>query len=316
MNVMTKETKKRTLYYGKGDLFVYRTYANPLYVGEAIPESNFAGNNNIIMALNVTFEVRGDQFLSSFVEGDNTMLVATDSMKNFILRHAASYEGATVEGFIEFVSRRFMEIYPQAESIRMKADRLPFDSVSIAENGKFTESDIVFQRSHNHHSSATLELSRENGQISVDSCISGISDLQLIKVSGSSFSGFIRDEYTTLPETSDRPLFIYLNISWIYEEASDALMADRYVFAEQIRDMANLIFHQNHTPSIQNLIYLIGGKVLARFPQLAEIRFESNNRTWETIVDVIPGSKGKVFTEPRPPFGFQGFSMTREDLTD
>jgi urate oxidase/2-oxo-4-hydroxy-4-carboxy-5-ureidoimidazoline decarboxylase len=313
---MTKENKKRTMYYGKGDVFVYRTYAKPLYAVENIPESRFTGISNVIMALNVTFEVRGEQFLSSFVEGDNTQIVATDSMKNFILRHAALYEGATVEGFLEFISSRFLEIYSQAESIRMIAERLPFDPVTIAANGSFTESGLVFQRSHNDHSFSFLEIERVDGQLSVISQFSGISDLQLIKVSGSSFSGFIRDEYTTLPETADRPLFIYLNMSWIYDQASDAFTAERYVFAEQIRDMAALLFHENHTPSIQHLIYLIGRKVLARFPQLAEIRFESNNRTWETIVETIPGSQGKVFSEPRPPYGFQGFSMTREDLAE
>ena len=51
-----------------------------------------------------------------------------------------------------------------------------------------------------------------------------------------------------------------------------------------------------------------------RFPQLKEIRFESNNRTWETILEQASAGEGKVFTEPRPPYGFQGFSMTKRDL--
>ncbi|WP_338131253.1 hypothetical protein [Cohnella rhizosphaerae] len=37
-------------------------------------------------------------------------------------------------------------------------------------------------------------------------------------MSGSSFYGFIRDEYTTLPEAKDRPLFIFLDILWTYEK--------------------------------------------------------------------------------------------------
>ena len=90
---------------------------------------------------------------------------------------------------------------------------------------------------------------------------------------------------------------------------------DGYVAAEQVRDIAYTVFHEENSPSIQNLIYRIGLRILERFPQLVEVRFESNNRTWETILDEIPASQeGKVFTEPRPPYGFQCFSMTREDL--
>ena len=84
--------------------------------------------------------------------------------------------------------------------------------------------------------------------------------------------------------------------------------------AEQIRDIAHTVFHEQHSPSIQNLIYRIGQRSLLRFPQLKEIRFESNNRTWETILEEVSVGEGKVFTEPRPPYGFQGFSMTKRDL--
>ncbi len=141
--------------------------------------------------------------------------------------------------------------------------------------------------------------------------------LKLIKVRGSSFFGYVKDEYTTLPESYDRPLFIFLNIEWRYNDLEDARgnTTDGYVGSEQVRDIAYTVFHEENSPSIQNLIYRIGYRILERFPQLIEVRFESNNRTWETILDEIPSSEeGKVFTEPRPPYGFQCFSMTREDL--
>ena len=114
-----------------------------------------------------------------------------------------------------------------------------------------------------------------------------------------------------------RPLFIFLNIDWRYNNLEDARgnTPDGFVAAEQVRDIACTVFHEQNSPSIQNLIYRIGTRILERFPQLVEVVFESNNRTWETILDEIPASQeGKVFTEPRPPYGFQCFSMTRDDL--
>ncbi|MCM3537585.1 hypothetical protein M4D59_06355 [Priestia endophytica] len=126
----------------------------------------------------------------------------------------------------------------------------------------------------------------------------------------------MRDEYTTLPEDGNRPLFIYLNIGWNYENSEDALgeTPSLYVASEQIHDIASSVFHELETPSIQNLIYRIGCRILERFPQLQSVNFQSQNHTWDTVVEEIPGEKGKVYTEPKPPFGFQLFSVTKEDL--
>ncbi|MCC3372683.1 factor-independent urate hydroxylase [Cohnella sp. REN36] len=312
---MLKLSSGRTLYYGKGDVLVYRTHAKPLET-LPIPESPFAGNKNVIFAHNVKFAVSGESLLASFTEGENGKVVATDSMKNFLLRQAGSFEGSATEELLAFLSGRFLERYSHIDAIEISADRIPFQSALVPGPGGFYDSSLVFRRSHNECASAGLEISRGESGPQIVSHWCGLSDLQLIKVSGSSFYGFIRDEYTTLPETRDRPLFIFLDILWKYEDVGDALKpeAGRYVAAEQIRDIAHNVFYEFATPSIQYLIWLIGQRILTRFPQLAEVRFESNNRTWETVVEPLDGQSSGVFTEPRPPYGFQGFSMTRGDL--
>lgn len=307
----------RTLYYGKGDVLTYRTYAKPLHVSPA-PESAYQGDSNVIFAHNLTFSVSSELLLSSFTEGDNSQVVATDSMKNFILRHAVLFNGSTTEGFLAFISNRFFETYAHITAIEIRADRIPFQTLQVNGEAGFEESRLVYRRSHNDHASASFIYKREPQGTQLMSHWCGLTDLQLIKVSGSSFYGFIRDEYTTLPESYDRPLFIFLNIYWCYTDIEDAIEADleRYVPAEQIRDIAHHVFHEYKTPSIQYLVYQIGLRILTRFPQLSEVRFESNNRTWETIVEPDSVTNAGVFTEPRPPFGFQGFSLTREDLNN
>lgn len=64
---------------------------------EANPRVIFTGRANTVVGVDVTCEIGGDAFLPSFTDGDNTLVVATDSMKNFIQRHLASYEGTTAE---------------------------------------------------------------------------------------------------------------------------------------------------------------------------------------------------------------------------
>jgi urate oxidase / 2-oxo-4-hydroxy-4-carboxy-5-ureidoimidazoline decarboxylase len=310
---------QRTMRYGKADVWVYRTYAAPLTGVRPIPESAFTGRSNILFGMNVKVAVEGDAFLSSFKDGDNTLVVATDSMKNFILKHAGDYKGSTQEGFLEFVGRRFLETYSHMSVIKISSDQIPFDELPVPEKDSFEPSPLVFRYSLNEQPSASIEVKRSKDEITITDHLSSLKGLKLIKVRGSSFFGYVKDEYTTLPESYDRPLFIFLNIEWRYNDLEDARgnTPEGYVAAEQVRDIAATVFHEANSPSIQNLIYRIGQRILERFPQLVEVRFESNNRTWETILDEIPSSEeGKVFTEPRPPFGFQRFSMTQEDLDD
>jgi urate oxidase / 2-oxo-4-hydroxy-4-carboxy-5-ureidoimidazoline decarboxylase len=310
---------KRTMCYGKEAVWVYRTYAKPLTAIRSIPESAFTGRGNILFGMNVKVAVEGEAFLSSFKEGDNTLVVATDSMKNFILKHAGDYDGATPEGFLEFVGRRFLEKYPQMTAVKISGEQIPFDELPVPTNDRFAPSPLVFRYSLNEQHCASIDVQRTNDKITTTEHLSNLKGLKLIKVRGSSFFGYVKDEYTTLPESYDRPLFIFLNIEWRYNDLEDARgnTPEGYVAAEQVRDIAATVFHEANSPSIQNLIYRIGQRILERFPQLVEVRFESNNRTWETILDEIPASEeGKVFTEPRPPFGFQRFSMTQEDLDD
>ncbi|MFJ5758720.1 factor-independent urate hydroxylase [Neobacillus sp. NPDC093182] len=308
---------KRSMSYGKADVWVYRTYAKPLTGIRNIPESTFSGRNNILFGMNVKVAVEGEAFFSSFKDGDNTLVVATDSMKNFILKHAGDYQGATQEGFLEFVAHRFLETYSHMTGITISGEQISFEELPVPTDGSFEPSPLVFRYSLNEQAGAAIEVKREKDEIITTNQLSSLKGLKLIKVKGSSFYGYVKDEYTTLPESFDRPLFIFLNIDWRYNDLEDGRgnTSDGYVAAEQVRDIAYTVFHEENSPSIQNLIYRIGIRILERFPQLVEVRFESNNRTWETILDEIPASQeGKVFTEPRPPYGFQCFSMNRDDL--
>jgi urate oxidase/2-oxo-4-hydroxy-4-carboxy-5-ureidoimidazoline decarboxylase len=305
------------MYYGKGDVYVYRTNVKPLTGLRKIPESNVIERNNNIFGWNIKIEVGGEQLFSSFSEGDNELIVATDSMKNFIQKHLAYYNGRTIEGFLAFVAERFLDTYPQMDSIKLTGVETPFIPTTSLINENPQESKLVYNHSRNEQAVATLFAKKNEGNnIEILEHSSGIQALQLIKISGNSFTGFIRDEYTTLSEANNRPLFIYLNINWNYEKYKDSTgeTPALYVCSEQVKDIVTSVFHNLDTLSIQHLIYQIGLTILERFPQLTDVTFQSQNRTWETVVDTIPNTDGKVYTEPRPPYGFQGFALTRDDL--
>jgi urate oxidase len=307
---------KAQISYGKGNITLYRTYAAPMVGIRAIPESAYTGRDNTLFAVDVTVEVFGDNFMPAYTEGDNRNVVATDTMKNFVTNQALGFQGATLEGFLYFLGERFLATYPQMQSLRITGNEQPFDAVRVpAEvSGGFTGSNVLFSRSHNDYAFASLDMAREaqGGAIITDHRCGRLA-MQLIKVTGSAFAQFARDEFTTLPERIDRPLFIYLDVYWKYADVGQMVGQDlsRYIAADQVRDFCGATFHSFVSMSIQHLIHEMGTGLLERFPQLAEVSFEAQNRLWDTAFVSDEDERVKVYVDPRPPYGMITLRLTR-----
>jgi urate oxidase len=301
--------------YGKTLVPVYRVYASPLAGLPPIRESAFCGKSNNLLAFEVDVEVLGNNFLPAYTEGDNSQVVATDSMKNFIIRQGLEYTGATLEGYLDLLGREFLGTYPQMEGVRLTGRELPFVPVQAPgqDPASFEESPVLYRRSHDDYSVVTLDFARQGGQAVLSGHRCGRVNLELLKVTGSSFTSFVRDGYTTLPERRDRPLFIHLSIYWEYAEAAEMLRPDLagYVCGEQVRDVAQVVFHEFVSESIQHLINQIGTRLLERFPQLAEVAFEAKNQTPDPIAVSPTDPKVKVYSAPFPAVGLIKLTVSR-----
>jgi urate oxidase len=301
--------------YGKGQISLYRTYGQPLSGLTPIPESAFTGRDNILFALEVLVEVFGTEFWPAYTEGDNRNVVATDTMKNFVLRQALDYEGATLEGFLLFLGRQFLATYPHMARLRLTGKEYPFHAARVpGDAGGFDASAVLFSREHDDHALAVLDLARDGEAVRVTGHRCGRAGLHLIKITGSSFARFARDSYTTLPEVEDRPLFIYLDVFWRYADLEQLFAPDpaAYVAAEQVRDLVQVVFHRFVSKSIQHLVHEMGVRLLERFPQLAAVEFEAQNRLWDTAFVADADPRRKVYTDPRPPYGLIRLALDRE----
>src|SRR3954469_454976 len=114
--------------YGKAAIPVYRHDAAPLEGVPAIPESRFTGRSNRLFAAEIDVEVFGGNFLPAYTEGDNSMVVATDSMKNFVLRETATWPGATLESLLHHLGVRLLRTYDVMEGLRLTGRELRFDA--------------------------------------------------------------------------------------------------------------------------------------------------------------------------------------------
>jgi urate oxidase len=227
--------------------------------------------------------LRGESFVPSYIEGDNTLVVATDSMKNFIHVTALDYDGASLEGFLELLARRFLDTYGQVERIELHAREAPF-----ARRGE-----QAFQEVSADVAVAELALDRDGGL----EHRSGREGLRLLKLTGSSFAGFVRDEYTTLAESHDRPLYIHADVHWRNRDFS------RRADGEDVRDSLVETFAAFDSASIQELLHEVAVRLLDRFGEIDEVSLVGENRLWNTAQVSGADERVRVYTDPRPPYG-------------
>jgi len=264
-------------YYGKGDVIVYRLSRD--------------GSPPPVFGANVTMLLYGDAFWPTYTTGDNSNLVATDSMKNFIQRETLNFTGSDLESYCRFLAERFLATYPHTEGIQVRAEEIPY------------EGEVVFSRPGSVCATAQIELTAA-GMVEVRS---GIRGFKLLRLGGSAFHGFVRDQYTTLPDIHNRPLHMWLDLEWPYTQPEAAFGDGR--LTARVRETVLEVFRAFESGSIQQLIYQIGTKLLAEFREMAEVRLEANNRTWDTVAE--RGEALGVYTDARPPYGILGLTLRR-----
>jgi urate oxidase/2-oxo-4-hydroxy-4-carboxy-5-ureidoimidazoline decarboxylase len=299
--------------YGKQAVPVYRVFATPLTGIAPIPESPFTGRVNNLLACEIGVEVLGDDFLPAYTQGDNSMIVATDSMKNFIIRESLAYSGATLEGLLHFLGAGFAMTYAQMHTLTMTARELPFTAAVVPYEQGFQASGNLFSHGRGDHGRVSLSLDRQCDDVRITGHACGIADMQLMKLTGSAFTRFVRDDYTTLPERGDRPLYIHMDMSWQYRDTADMLdpARGRYVPLDQMRDLLAVTFETFVSESIQHLLHEMGRRALQRFPSLASVSFEAQNRTRDPYGERADDPRVKVYSDPFPAFGQLALTMRR-----
>jgi urate oxidase/2-oxo-4-hydroxy-4-carboxy-5-ureidoimidazoline decarboxylase len=276
-------------YYGKGDVIVYRLQRD----GRAP-----AGQSPVFGA-SVKMLLYGESFWPTYTTGDNTSLVATDSMKNFVQRETLNFSGSDLESFCRFLADKFLRTYPQTEGIQVSASEIPYAGI--------VDGSVAFTPTGPEQATACMEMCRKGDTIECVELRSGVRGFKLLRLGGSSFQGFVRDQYTTLPDIANRPLHMWLDLEWLYTSVA-AGFTDGQVTAH-VRCMVRDIFHSFESGSIQELIYQLGNRMLAELPCLAAVDLEANNRTWDTVAEA--GEQLGVFTDPRPPYGCLGLRLRR-----
>jgi urate oxidase len=208
--------------------------------------------------LTVDVGLEGD-FAAAHTSGDNSALLATDTMRNVVYALARTHPIDSLESFGAALVEHFLGAGPTVARVRIDVAEHPWERLGDHEH--------AFQRGHGGTRTATV-----SGDGSTTTYESGIDDLLVLKTTASGWEGFVRDEYTTLPETDDRILATIVTARWTYADApEDAAW-------QAVRDTLLEAFADHYSPSVQFTLNVMGEAVLERHPQVQRIHLTLPNR--------------------------------------
>lgn len=262
-----------------------------------------SGATHEIKDLEVSVALTGD-FAETHLTGDNSKVIPTDTQKNTVFAFAREPIGE-IEEFGIRLARHFVNEFASVYRARVHIEEHAWARISVG--GK--PHDHAFVRAGSEKRLATVTCTDDGTWL-----VGGVSDLVILKSTGSEFRGFVRDRFTTLPEAEDRILATALDARWRYIGAdldwSESFNAIRRLLLET--------FAVKHSLSLQQTLYAMGEAVLEARPEVAEVRMSMPNKH-HFAVDLSPfglTNENEVFYAADRPYGLIEGTVTRDDAPE
>jgi len=230
-------------------------------------------------------------FEAAHTDGDNSMVIATDTMKNTAYAFAKDHLDGSIEDFGRALAEHFLAA-PQVDVATVNIREHHWSAIDVAG----TPAPDAFVRGGEGTRVATVTATA--GGTSVEA---GVEDLVVMKTTRSAFGGFPRDRYTTLAETDDRLMATKITAIWRY--GSPDLDADATFAA--VRSTLLEVFADHDSPSVQTSIWIMAGAILERHDEVEEVRMVLPNlHHW--LVDLSPFglvNDREIYTPTTEPHG-------------
>jgi urate oxidase len=249
--------------------------------------------------LTIAIELDGE-FAASYRDGDNSAVIATDTMKNTAYALAGEHLTGSIEAFGLVLGRHFAEAEPQVQVATISIDEHSWRPIGPAPD--------AFVRDGSETRTARVQVWRDGARVTA-----GIDDLTAMKTTRSSFSGFPRDRFTTLAETDDRIMATKVSTAWSYADGA-AIDFDRSYAA--VRSTFLEVFADHDSPSVQASIWIIGKAVLERHDEVDSIDMTMPNLHHWTV-DLRPfgiANDREVYVATSEPHGLIRATIHRSDL--
>jgi urate oxidase len=235
--------------YGKGRVRVMRIHRD--------------GGRHDVSQLSIKVMVEGD-IARTFTHADNSSSVSTDTIKNVVNVVARENTGLCTEEFCQVLAQKYLDLYPQMASVVVTAHETKWSRLSFG--GQPHPHSFVLD--DNGKPSAELTATREGSTL-----VSGIDGFTFMKSTRSGWAGYVKDSYTTIPETNDRMCATSMVASWKWSAKPVSYPATNAKILATLLE----VFGTTYSVSVQDSLYRMGEAALAAVPEISEISMACPN---------------------------------------
>lgn len=261
------------------------------------------GDRHDLQDLTIAIRFEGD-YDAAYTAGDNRDVLPTDTMKNTVYALAAGKPVGEPEAFGLELARHFLNRNPRLGRVRVDLTEHAWRPIEVGghDHGQ------SFMRRGPDTRSAAVTVDRERAIVEA-----GVADLVILKSSHSAFTGFARDEFTTLRDATDRLLATSLTATWRYVEPA----VDYGPLWRAIRGTLLEVFALHDSASVQHTLHAMAEAVIQRIDEVASITLVMPNRH-HLPVDLTPfgmENGNEIFVATDEPHGLIEATLSRQPVS-
>jgi urate oxidase len=222
-------------------------------------------------------------------------------MKNTVYALAKKHDFDSPEQFATILTRHFLNNFPQVAAVKVTIEQTTWDRIPV--NNK------------PHHHSFQKDAGKRLAIVKQDrsntpTIQGGIRNLEVVKTTNSGFTGFLRDQYTTLKETTDRIFGTSIEAIWTYNPEA-AHYNQTYTAA---RTAILETFATHNSGAVQQTLFEMGKQVLAAAKEISDISFTLPNQH-RILANLQPfnlPNENEIFINTTEPYGLIRGTITRD----
>jgi urate oxidase len=253
----------------------------------------------------VAISLEGD-FDAVHTKGDNTGVIATDTMKNTVYAFARDRFTGSLEAFGLALARHFAG-YDVVSRASVELEEQRWLRIPMRDG----EAPDAFVRAGDLTRVAMVSAEAGGAAVEVES---GVDGLTVMKTTKSAFKGFDRDEYTTLPDVDDRLMATKIRAVWGYRPevgSTDAFDFDGAWDRARVALRESLAEH--FSPSVQASIWIMATAMMEAEPSIDWVRMVLPNlHHWTVNLEPFGlDNPAEVFVSTTEPHGLIDATVRR-----
>ncbi|KAJ7795126.1 hypothetical protein B0H14DRAFT_113767 [Mycena olivaceomarginata] len=290
-----------------------------------------------IVEYNVQALLEGD-IETSYTEADNSVVVATDSIKNITYYIAKISPHVLIpERFALHLGTHLVSKYPHIHKAFVTVEQLRWSRIPVSGEQGPTEHPHAFIRDGDEKRIVKVEVNASKGKDKIIASVTaGLSDLLVLKTTESAFTGFVRDKYTTLKEVDDRILSTSIDLSYTFSpveipKPTDADVEQFTVPAEitpgsvwdtsvptNARKVTLDTFASDNSASVQATLYRMARLIIAQNAHVQTVSYALPNKHYIPVdmgylgVENLVPAQAEVFMPIAAPSGLITATVSRK----